>query len=39
MVRIRFMRINGLFSYGSEKNRIDLGEKTLIVGPNDSGKS
>ena len=39
MVRIRFMEIKGLYSYGSEKNRIDFGEKTLIVGPNNSGKS
>ena len=39
MVRIRFMEINGLYSYGGEKNRIDFGEKTLIVGPNNSGKS
>ncbi len=39
MVRIRFMEINGLHSYGREKNRIDFGEKTLIVGPNNSGKS
>ena len=33
------MEIKGLYSYGSEKNRIDFGEKTLIVGPNNSGKS
>ena len=33
------MEINGLYSYGGEKNRIDFGEKTLIVGPNNSGKS
>ena len=39
MVRIRFIEIKGLYSYGSEKNRIDFGEKTLIVGPNNSGKS
>ena len=39
MVRVRFMEIKGLYSYGSEKNRIDFGEKTLIVGPNNSGKS
>ena len=39
MVRIRFMEIKGLYSYGSERNRIDFGEKTLIVGPNNSGKS
>ena len=39
MVRIRFMEIKGLYSYGSEKSRIDFGEKTLIVGPNNSGKS
>ena len=39
MVRIKFMKINGLYSYGSEQNRIDFGEKTLIVGPNNSGKS
>ena len=39
MVRIRFMEIKGLYSYGCEKNRMDFGEKTLIVGPNNSGKS
>ena len=39
MVRIRFMEIKGLYSYGNEKNKIDCGEKTLIVGPNNSGKS
>ena len=39
MVRIRFMEIKGLYSYGSENSRIDFGEKTLIVGPNNSGKS
>ena len=39
MVRIRFMEIKGLYSYGGEKSRIDFGEKTLIVGPNNSGKS
>ena len=39
MVRIRFMEIKGLYSYGDEKNRMDFGEKTLIVGPNNSGKS
>lgn len=33
------MEIKGLYSYGGEKNRIDFGEKTLIVGPNNSGKS
>lgn len=33
------MEINGLYSYGGEKNRIDFGDKTLIVGPNNSGKS
>ena len=33
------MEINGLYSYGGEKNRINFGEKTLIVGPNNSGKS
>ena len=39
MVRITFMEINGLYSYGCKKNRIDFGKKTLIVGPNNSGKS
>ena len=39
MVRIKFIEINGLYSYGGEKNRIDFGDKTLIVGPNNSGKS
>ena len=39
MVRIRFMEIKGLYSYGGEKNKIDFGDKTLIVGPNNSGKS
>ena len=38
MVRIRFAEISGLYSYG-EKSRIDFGEKTLIVGPNNAGKS
>ena len=33
------MEIKGLYSYGGEKNKIDFGEKTLIVGPNNSGKS
>ena len=39
MVRIRHVRINGLYSYGSEKNQIDFGQKTVVVGTNDSGKS
>ena len=39
MVKIRFVEINGLYSYGNEKNRIDFGQKTVIVGTNDSGKS
>ena len=33
------MEIKGMYSYGGQKNRIDFGEKTLIVGPNNSGKS
>ena len=33
------MEIKGLYSYSGEKNRIDFGAKTLIVGPNNSGKS
>ena len=33
------MEINGLYSYGGKKSRIDFGGKTLIVGPNNSGKS
>ena len=39
MVMIRFAEISGLYSYNSEKNRIDFGKKTLIVGPNNTGKS
>ena len=39
MVRIRHVRINGLYSYGSEKNRIDFGQRTVVVGANDAGKS
>ena len=39
MARIRFAKIAGLYSYGIEKNRITFGEQTLIVGPNNSGKS
>ena len=38
-MRIKFAEINGLYSYGSEKNRIDFGQKTVIVGTNNSGKS
>ncbi len=38
-VEIEFAEINGLYSYGSEKNRIDFGRKTVIVGANNSGKS
>lgn len=38
-VRIEFAEINGLYSYGSEKNRINFGQKTVIVGTNNSGKS
>ena len=39
MVEIRYVKINGLYSYGSEKNRIDFGKRTVVVGANDSGKS
>lgn len=39
VARIRFAEIAGLYSYGIEKNRIAFGEQTLIVGPNNSGKS
>ena len=39
MVRIRHVRINGLYSYGSKKNRIDFGQRTVVVGANDTGKS
>ena len=39
MAEIRFVEINGLYSYGNKKNRIDFGQKTAIVGTNDSGKS
>lgn len=38
-MRIKFAEINGLYSYGSEKNRINFGQKTVIVGTNNSGKS
>lgn len=39
MVRIRFVEISGLYSYDSEKNRIGFGEKTVVVGTNNAGKS
>ena len=39
MVEIRYVKINGLYSYGSEKNRINFGKRTVVVGANDSGKS
>ena len=39
MVRIRHVKINGLYSYGSEKNRINFGQKMVVVGANDTGKS
>ena len=39
MVRIRSAKIGGLYSYGNEKSRIDFGQKTVVVGTNDSGKS
>ena len=39
MVRIKFAKIRGLYSYSSEENRIDFGKRTLIVGPNNAGKS
>ena len=39
MVEIRYVKINGLYSYGSEKNRINFGKRTVVVGVNDSGKS
>ena len=39
MVMIRFAEISGLYSYNSEKNRIDFGKRTLIVGSNNTGKS
>ena len=38
-MKIKFAEINGLYSYGSEKNRIDFGQNTVIVGTNNSGKS
>lgn len=38
-VKIKFAEINGLYSYSSEKNRIDFGQNTMIVGTNNSGKS
>ena len=37
MVKIRFVKIRGMYSFYS--SRIDFGKKNLIVGPNDSGKS
>ena len=39
MVRIRHVKINGMYSYGSEKNRINFGQKTVVVGASDAGKS
>ena len=39
MVRIRFAEISGLYSYGNEKSRINFGERTVIVGTNNTGKS
>ena len=39
VVEIRYVKIDGLYSYGSEKNRIDFGKKTVVVGASDSGKS
>ncbi len=39
MVRIRFAEISGLYSYSSEKNKINFGEKTVIIGTNNAGKS
>lgn len=38
-MKIKFAEINGLYSYGNEKNRIDFGQNTVIVGTNNSGKS
>ncbi|MBI1658894.1 MAG: AAA family ATPase [Thaumarchaeota archaeon] len=38
-MKINFIKINGLYSYGNEKNRIDFGQNTAIVGTNNSGKS
>ena len=38
-MRIEFAEINGLYSYGEEKNRINFGQNTVIVGTNNSGKS
>jgi len=38
MVSIRKLRFAGLYSYGSETT-LDLSEHTIIVGPNNSGKS
>lgn len=38
-MKIEFAEINGLYSYGNEKNRINFGQKTVIVGTNNSGKS
>ena len=39
MVEILYVKIDGLYSYGSEKNRINFGKRTVVVGANDSGKS
>lgn len=38
-VKIKFAKINGLYSYSNKKNRIDFGQTTMIVGTNNSGKS
>ena len=38
-VRLKFAKINGLYTYNNKKNRIDFGEKTVIVGSNNTGKS
>ena len=38
-MRIRYVKIDGLYSYGSEKNEIRFDKKTVVVGANDSGKS
>ena len=38
-MKIKFAEINGLYSYGNEKNRIDFGQNTVVLGTNNSGKS
>ena len=39
VVRLKSAKNNGLYTYNDKNNRIDFGEKTVIVGPNNTGKS